>query len=68
MSVSMHPVYVLFDSSGDLSLFLSDHPLQSVKLLQSELHRPSPATQKSLLGSLYCLPLHQTPAGQENAG
>ena len=56
--VSTHPVDVLLESRGDLSLFLSDHPLQGVQLLQSELHRPSPAAQEGLPGPLQRLPLH----------
>lgn len=52
--VSTHPVDVLFESSGDLGLFLSDQPLQGLKLLQSELYGPSPAAQESLPGPLQC--------------
>lgn len=57
-AVSTHPVDVLFESSGDLSLILGDQPLQGMKLLQSELQRPSPAAQEGLLGPLHRLPLH----------
>ncbi len=56
--VSTYPVDVMFKSSGDLAPFLSDHPLQGMKLLQSELQRPSPATQEGLLGLPQHLPLH----------
>lgn len=65
--IATHPVDVLLEGSADLALFLSDHPLQLVKLLQPELDGPSPATQEGLSGLPQRLLLHADVRGSADS-